>query len=154
MKSIGLAHFLRLDVPNGGVHYFQNFFINSSVAYGGHSYTFLPFGFSGVTFNRSGANSQAELIFPNRELVRGFIDRSVMQQWVAEIDTALVTDIDSKQAQKLYNYTGSVSGGTWKGDSLMLALGSILDAVSANVPLRNMETDMVGPLPMTGAISL
>ena len=153
-STVGLAHFLQLKSPDGVIYRFQNFFIGSPAGYYGAAYEFLPFGFSGATYNRSGENSQAELVFPNRQLVRDFIDRAVMRQWVATVDTVLITDVDAQEKQKLYSYTGQVGGGTCKGADLMLSLGSVLDAVTANIPLRNLDAEQVGPLPISGNVQL
>ena len=151
---IGLIHFTTRRTPDGPNYRFQNFHISGTTNYEGNTWQFIPFGFSGVTINRSGENSQAELVFPNNDLVRNFIHKAVTQKWTTTVDTCLVTDLTTREYQLLYNYTGQVNGGTWKGDSLMLSLSSILDAVAANVPLRNLDVDQVGPLPITGNLRL
>ena len=152
--QIALCHCLQLSSANDSKYRFQNFFIGGSVKFDDQTYTFAPFGFSGVTFNRSGENSEATLVFPNKDIIRQFVNKSVMQKWTAQVSTCLVTDIEDKTLSALYTYTGSVSGGVWKGESLGLSLTSILDAVSGNVPTRNMEVSQVGPLPISGAINL
>ena len=151
--KIGLINFAHLRVPEGRDYRFENFHFDGT-EYKGESFVFIPFGFSGVTMNRSGENSQAEIIFPNNDLARSFVDRAVSYKWTVEIETCLVLDIDAREYQQVYKYTGEVSGGTWKGDSLMMSLSSILDAVTANVPLRNFDVERVGPLPITGNIRL
>jgi hypothetical protein len=152
--QIALCHLLELTTQNDSKYRFQNFFIGSSVDYEKQTYTFVPFGFSGVTFNRSGENSEATLVFPNKELIRKFVNTSVMQKWNATVLTCMVPDLDKKEVAVLYSYTAAVSGGVWKGESLGLNLTSILDAVSSNVPTRNMEVSQVGPLPISGVLNL
>ena len=78
----------------------------------------------------------------------------MLQKWTAEVLTCAVTDIEAKDLTTLYSYVGAVSGGIWKGESLALSLTSILDAVTANVPTRNLEVAQVGPLPISGGINL
>lgn len=151
--QIGLINFARLRVPGGSNYRFQNFHFDGT-RYDDRNWQFVPFGFSGITINRSGENSQAELVFPNNALVRSFVDRAVSQKWTVDVDTCIVADIENKSYTLIYSYTGQASGGTWKGDSLMLSLSSILDAVTANVPLRNFDVDQVGPLPISGNIRL
>ena len=152
--QIAICHLLELISNNDSKYRFQNFFIGGGVQYENQTYTFAPFGFSGVTFNRSGENSEATLVFANKEIIRQFVNTAVLQKWTAQVSTCMVTDIDAKTVTPLYTYTGSVSGGVWKGESLGLSLTSILDAVSSNVPTRNMEVSQVGPLPISGGIRL
>ena len=152
--QIALCHCVRLVTAGGRTYKFQNFFIGSSCELDGKTYTFAPFGFSGVTFNRSGENSEATLVFANKEIIREFVNKAVLQKWTVDVATCLVTDVEKKKLVTLYSYTGSVSGGAWKGESLGLSLTSILDAVSSNVPTRNLEVSQVGPLPISGGIRL
>jgi len=154
MTQVAICHLLELISSNDSKYRFQNFFIGGGVNFENQTYTFAPFGFSGVTFNRSGENSEATLVFANKEIIRQFVNTAVLQQWTAKVSTCLVTDIDTKTLAVLYAYTGSVSGGVWKGGSLGLSLTSILDAVSSNVPTRNLEVSQVGPLPISGGIRL
>jgi hypothetical protein len=154
MTQVAICHCLNLLKPTGRTYKFQNFFIGSSCELKDKTYTFAPFGFSGVTFNRSGENSEATLVFANKEIIRDFVNNAVLQKWTAEVSTCMVTSIQKKELVVLYSYTGSVSGGVWKGESLGLSLTSILDAVSSNVPTRNLEVSQVGPLPISGGINL
>ena len=152
--QIALCHCITLTAPSGVAYRFQNFFIGSTCREQDDEYQFAPFGFSGVTFNRSGENSEATIVFANKDLIREFVNNAVTQRWTAEVLTCAVTDIENKNLTTLYSYSGSVSGGVWKGESLGLSLTSILDAVSANVPTRNLEVAQVGPLPISGGINL
>jgi hypothetical protein len=152
--QIALCHCLTLTPPSGVAYRFQNFFIGGTCREQDDSYQFAPFGFSGVTFNRSGENSEANIVFANKELIREFVNNAVIQKWTAKVLTCAVTDIEAKSLTTLYSYVGAVSGGIWKGESLALSLTSILDAVTANVPTRNLEVSQVGPLPISGGINL
>jgi len=153
-NQIALCHCVKLTAPSGWAYRFQNFFIGGSCVQSGETYQFAPFGFSGVTFNRSGENSEATVVFANKDLIREFVNNAVLQKWTVEVLTCAVTDIEGKDLSTLYSYVGSVSGGVWKGESLGLSLTSILDAVTANVPTRNLEVSQVGPLPISGGINL
>jgi hypothetical protein len=152
--QIALCHCVKLTAPSGLAYRFQNFFIGGGCDLNGETYRFAPFGFSGVTFNRSGENSEASIVFANKDLVREFVNNAVIQRWAVEVFTCAVTDIERKDLVTLYSYAGSVSGGIWKGESLALSLTSILDAVTANVPTRNLDVAQVGPLPISGGINL
>ena len=152
--QIALCHCITLKAPSDVAYRFQNFFIGSTCRENDDEYQFAPFNFSGVTFNKSGENSEANLVFANKELIREFVNNAVLQKWSAEVLTCAVTNIEAKDLTTLYSYVGSVSGGIWKGESLALSLTSILDAVSSNVPTRNLEVAQVGPLPISGGINL
>ena len=152
--QIALCHCVTLTAPSGMSYRFQNFFIGGTCRQNDDTYQFAPFGFSGVTFNRSGENSEASIVFANKDLIREFVNNAVTQRWSVEVLTCAVTDIEGKDLSTLYSYAGSVSGGIWKGESLALSLTSILDAVTANVPTRNLEVALAGPLPISGGINL
>ena len=155
-QQMALGNFMRLWVPGSPNYRFQNFWVGESVNHPTQNfkYDFMPFAFSGVSYNRSGENSQTELVFPNKELVRNFVDRAVKGKWICIIDTCLITDIGEQSSEILFSYTGQVSGSTWKDADLMLTLSSVLDAVTANVPSRNFDAGLVGPLPISGNASL
>lgn len=155
-QQMAMGNFLLLKVPNGANYRFQNFWVGESVDHPTRSfqYMFMPFGFSGVSYNRSGENAQTELVFPNKKLVREFIDRAVLEKWTCEVDTCLITNVGGQKSDVLFSYTGQVSGGTWKDADLMLVLSSVLDAVTANVPSRSFDAGLVGPLPISGNASL
>ena len=155
MSQIALINFVRLNATDGIVYRFQNFHFDGAKNEG-KDWQFVPFGFSGITVNVSGENSASELVFPNNSLVRSFIDKSVNERWSVKVDTCIVQNVDADEVDYdlIYSYVGQVGGATWKGESLMLNLSSILDAVTANVPLRNFDVDQVGPLPITGNLRL
>lgn len=161
MSQIALINFVRLKAADGMVYRFQNFHFEGaqyspSEDIPKSDWQFVPFGFSGVTINSSGENSPTELVFPNNALVRSFIDKAVAEKWSVRVDTNIIQDMTAEAIQYdlIYSYAGQVGGATWKGDSLMLSISSILDAVTANIPLRNFDVDQVGPLPITGNLRL
>lgn len=152
--QVALCHCVTLTPPSGVAYRFQNFFIGSTARQNDDAFLFAPFGFSGVTFNKSGENSEATIVFANKDLIRQFVNNAVTERWTAEVLTCAVTNIEEKALTTLYSYAGQVAGGVWKGESLALSLTSILDAVAANVPTRNLEVAQVGPLPISGGINL
>ncbi|NBQ49507.1 MAG: hypothetical protein EBU35_02535 [Marivivens sp.] len=82
--DIALGNYLRLQNQKAtSSFYFQNFFIQSTATFQGDEYTFVPYGFSGVTVNRSGDNTEATLVFPNNELTRAWALNAVQQRWLA-----------------------------------------------------------------------
>lgn len=136
----------------------QNFYINQSVDYEGKSYRFVPFSFSGVTVNRTGDNLEASLLFPNNEITRCWADSAIRQRWLVTVDVvALEADAPGEATEEkhlVHTYIGQVVTGAWKSAQLELALGSVLDAVGADVPRRNLTQDFVGRLPSTSNVTL
>lgn len=139
------------------VYLFQNFYINQSASYDGKSYTFAPFSFSGVTVNRTGDNLEASLLFANNELTRSWADTAIRDRWLITVDVVAV-EADSPDAatvsDRVHSYVGQVTGGAWKSAQLELRLGTVLDAIGADVPRRNLTQDYVGKLPASSNVNL
>ena len=150
--QIAIANLLELRGPKK--YRFQNFFNSRTVEHGGYNWQFLPFAFTGVTFNRSGENAQSEIVLPNKAISREFVNNAVNEQWTARVLVLTVNDIEAADMTKLYTYIAQVSGGAWKAAELIMTLSSILDAVETNIPLRNYEVEQIGPVPISGNIAL
>jgi|TARA_B100000073_G_scaffold138573_1_gene113864 hypothetical protein len=146
-----------LAVYSDAVYLFQNFYINQTTAYDGKLYTFAPFSFSGVTVNRTGDNLEASLIFANNELTRSWADRAIRERWLITVDVVAV-EADSPGTatvnDRVHSYVGQATGGAWKSAQLDLKLGTVLDAVGADVPRRNLTQDYVGKLPTSSNVNL
>jgi|TARA_R100000081_G_scaffold69565_1_gene36687 hypothetical protein len=134
---------------------FQNFFINKDMTFDGNQYTFVPFGFSGVTVNRTGDGLEATLVFPNNDLTRGWAVTSIKEHYVMEVDV-LIVDSDSEigSHDRVHTYVGQVVGGDWDNVSLNLLLSSVLDAVGTDVPRRSLTRKLVGNLPASSNVRL
>lgn len=167
MTTLSVGNFLSFQQPNlataqlGGYtapsYLFQNFFIGQSMTYDGNQYNFLPFGFSGVTINRTADGTDASLVFPNNNLSRSWADEAIKQRWLVRVDVVLVdvttaTTVDVQG--RVHQYFGQVSGGKWDQASLTLGVGTILDAVGADVPRRSLTQSLVGSLPVTNNVRL
>ena len=77
MTALAFGHVLRIK-PYSTVDFrFQNFFLGEQMEYDGASYQFVPFGFSGVTVNRTGDGLEATLVFPNNDATRAQTPSSV-----------------------------------------------------------------------------
>jgi len=136
-------------------YFFQNFYINQEATHDGNQYRFVPFGFSGVTVNRTGDGLEATLVFPNNGLSRSFADQAIDQNWVMEVDV-LILDADNSAGthQKLHSFTGQAVGGQWDNVSLNLKLSSVLDAVGTDVPRRSLTQLLIGNLPISNNVRL
>jgi len=139
---------------------FQNFFINQDMTYtneiGTNSYGFVPFGFSGVTVNRTGDGMEADLVFPNNDLSRGWAVLAIRDHYVVQVEVLIVdsTNPSSGVHRKVHSYTGQITGGTWDNVSLNLQLSSVLDAVGTDIPRRALTKKLVGNLPVANNVRL
>ena len=169
MTSFAFGHALRIKPSNTELYRFQNFFIGKEITHQspdqraqglpGSNYIFVPFGFSGVTVNRTGDGLEATLVFPNNDLSRGWGVSAIEGTWVMEVDVLTVEDPDpdtglSTENKIVHTYTGQVTGGQWDNTSLNLELSSVLDAVGTDVPRRSLTNRIVGNLPISNNVRL
>mgnify|MGYP003134940785 FL=1 len=135
---------------------FQNFFINQDMTYESNSYGFVPFGFSGVTVNRTGDGMEADLVFPNNDLSRGWAVLAIRDHYVVEVEVLIVdsTNPSSGTHTSVHSYTGQITGGTWDNVSLNLQVSSVLDAVGTDIPRRALTKKLVGNLPVANNVRL
>ena len=165
--SLALGAYLELrapllptaDVPvNDGqqVYRFQNFFIGTNSPYRGDTYSFVPFGFSGMTVSRQGDNVDANLVFPNNGLSRAFTNAAVEEEWSAVVRVCWIQNINDPQQVPtlLHRYVGQVSSAQWDDTTVTLVLNSILDAVKSQIPARTLQQLLVGNVPFSGQVSL
>jgi hypothetical protein len=160
MSQYAFGHTVTIKKPETDkapqvVSRFQNFFIGKDINYGGQTYNFAPFGFSGVTVTRSGDGLEASLVFPNNTITRGWAINSVNNHYVMEV-TVLIIDSTNKDGPHtaVHTYTGQVIGGNWDNVSLNLQLSSVLDAVGTDVPRRSLDRQTVGNLPIANNVRL
>ena len=139
---------------------FQNFWIGQNAILQDiaepQTHSFLPFGFSGATVDRSGGNIDATLVLPNNALSRTFVDQAVKEAWTAVVRVCMIDNLEdpNQTPQTLYRYVGQVSAGAWSDSELQLVLNSVIDAVQTNLPARTLQPRLVGNLPVSGTISL
>lgn len=160
-SNYAIANYLTFTVPDVQVQYrFQNFYLNEAVPWVNGDHQFLPFGFSGISIDRNGANVTSSLVFPNTELTRVWAVKAIEEFWLARIRVVRVDPEDSSVAAndpdtyRLYNYVGQVTAGTWDDTKASLTLSSVLDAVGGNVPNRSLNRNLCGHLPSTNRLSI
>jgi hypothetical protein len=153
--DLALGNYLDFSTPSGGkVYRFQNFFIGKTATYLGAPYAFLPFGFSGVTVNRTGDNVEASLVFPNNQISRAWGLSAVQDLWVATVTVMILDPDDTTSGELLHRYVGQVSNGNWDETSLQLRLDTVLDAVGTDVPMRRLTQSLVGAIPTSSNVRL
>jgi hypothetical protein len=132
MATLTVGH--RISFSGGT---YQNYNIGSG--------SFLPFGFSGTTANRSGDNTSAALTFPNNALARRWMDELVETN-------AVVTVEELANGSVVYRYVGQVTSGGFDDTTVNLQLSNVLDAVTTDVPWRYLTEELVGPIPMSASV--
>ena len=173
-KVQAIGHFMRLYNDKGAVMYrFQNFYVHKNVKYrDGNKYTFVPFGFSGLSSSRLGDLEPATLIFHSNDISRGYLlemlggyEGAVIDQglpdkyrtsYTAEIDICILPMTadeveDSRLFLKLFTYTGQATSGGWNDTQLAIELTSVVDAVQDSVPTLVLQQELVGSLPSTSS---
>ena len=159
MTQFAFGHVLRITPKDTVDFRFQNFFIGKQLTHSGDEYQFVPFGFSGVTVNRTGDGMEASLVFPNNDLTRDWAVAAVKSSYLMEVEVLIIEDSDPDSGltathTTVHTYTGQVTGGQWDNVSLNLELSSVLDAVGTDVPRRSLTQRMVGNLPISNSVRL
>jgi hypothetical protein len=153
--ELAVGNYLQLSSPTSGqVYRFQNFHIGQAASFEGVSYTFLPFGFSGISINRTGDNTEATLVFPNNDLSRNWVLQAVKERWLGRVYVMLLNPDNTSTGTRMSQCFGQVAGGDWDETSVKLTLNTVLDAVGSDVPLRRLTQSLVGALPITSNVRL
>ena len=159
MTQFAFGHVVRITPKDTVDFRFQNFFIGKQLTHNGDEYQFAPFGFSGVTVNRTGDGMEASLVFPNNELTRRWAVAAIKSSYLMEVEVLIIENSDPESGltathTTVHTYTGQVTGGQWDNVSLNLELSSVLDAVGTDVPRRSLTQRMVGNLPISNSVRL
>jgi hypothetical protein len=155
VSQYAFAHVVRIKRKAEILHRFQNFFIGAEATYDSATYLFVPFGFSGVTVNRTGDGLEATLVFPNNTLSRGLADTAINDNYVVEVEVLLVDSEDALGTHtKVHSFIGQIVSGQWDNVSLNLQLSSVLDAVGTDVPRRSLTQKLIGNLPISNNVRL
>lgn len=152
--ELKIGNFLYFRRQGIVLYRFQNFYIGQAATYDGNQYAFAPFGFSGVTVNRTGDNTEASLLFPNNSLTRSWAVEATEQQWLTNVQVMLLNPDSSTQYSRLHQYWGRVTSAKWDETSVNLTLSTILDAVGAGIPARRLTQRLVGAIPVTSTLQL
>lgn len=150
-ETIRLGHRVEFyDQQGKSVKKFQNWHVHKEA----DGYTFLPFGFSGVTFSREGDNITAALVLPVDGISRAWTQEAIKNQWIADVEVSVFKTDETETPEKLHSYVGQITASSWDDISIQLEMSTVLDAVQSDVPRRRLHQKMVGRLPTTGRIAL
>ena len=159
MTQFAFGHVLRITPKDTVDFRFQNFFIGKQLTHSGDEYQFVPFGFSGVTVNKTGDGMEASLVFPNNDLSRSWGVNAIEGSYLMEVEVLIIEDFDPDSGltathTTIHTYTGQITGGQWDNVSLNLELSTVLDAVGTDVPRRSLTQKLVGNLPISNSVRL
>ena len=155
LTTIAVGNYLKLSNKDQTVVYrFQNFHIGQNAEYDGFTWSFLPFGFSGVSVNRNGDNTSANLVFPNNQLSRNWGVQAVTERWLANVLVMSLDPDDRTTGTLMHQYFGQVATGNWDETSLQLQLNTVLDAVGSDVPGRRLTQSLIGNIPVSSNVRL
>lgn len=155
MAEVAIGTYIRFQLSTGAEtgYAFQNFFANQARSYGGISYTYAGFGFSGSSVDLQGSNIRAGLVFAVSQLLLNFIQEAADSRWIVRVRTVWLDPDDFSETATYTEETYQVVGFQHDGSRLSLELSSPLDAVSGQAPRRVLTQALVGALPATGSIS-
>ena len=148
--EIAIGNFLDLNVGGSRVYRWQNFWIKETVS----GYSFVPYGFSGLTSNRQGDNIDATLVFPNNELSRQWALTATKEQWVARVKVIMFNPENRSEQTVLHTYIGQITSAGWGETAVNVRLNSIIDAVGGDIPARRLTQRLVGAIPTSSNIQL
>ena len=161
MTQFAFGHVVRITPKDTVDFRFQNFFIGKQLTHNGDEYQFAPFGFSGVTVNRTGDGLEATLVFPNNDATRAWAVSAIDDRWVMEVEMLILPDPDpdtglstATTSNRVNEYVAQVTSGQWDSVSLNINLSTVLDAVGTDIPRRTLTQKLVGNLPITSAVRL
>lgn len=152
--ELAVGNFLTFKAGTATKQNFQNFFIGEVTRYQSVDYLFAPFGFSGVTVNRTGDNTDASLVFPNNNLTRAWAVEAIENKWLAHVQVMLLNPDDNTDFTLLHEYYSQVANGKWGEATLDLTLNTVLDAVGGDVPGRRLSQKLLGAIPVTSGLRL
>ncbi len=159
MAELAVGNFLKFTSGGETKYRFQNFFISETITNSSEPYDFVPYGFSGVTINRTGDGTDASLLFPNSsgnvgKLTRSLIKDAIEERWIAYVRVLIVDPDDKTSFTQLSQYYGQVTSATWNNVTATLSINSVLDAVGGDVPHRKITQELVGNLPTSSSVRL
>jgi hypothetical protein len=153
--SIAIGTYIRFQLKTGAEtgHAFQNFHNGEQRDYGGITYAYAGFGFSGATVDLQGSSIRASLVFGVSSLLLNFIQQTADEHWVVRIRTVWLDPDTLEETATFTEEVYQVLDFGHNGSRLSLQLGNPLDAVNAQFPRRVLAQAMVGALPSSGQIS-
>lgn len=154
MSVIRIAQFFNLTPTRGTPHLYQNYFVNTTKAYGGQNYSFAPFSAEGTTASLGGENQSMRVLFPNNETVLRLVEASNYNYLSAlELTTAWINAADQIIGSPITDYYTGI-GAAYSDTTVELRFRSAIDSVGSSFPTRTLTRQSVGPLPLNSELYL
>jgi hypothetical protein len=151
--AIGTYINFRLFTGANTGYAFQNFHAGATRSYGGISYIYAGFGFSGTSVDLQGSAIEAQLVFAVSSLLMTFIQQAADERWILRVRTVWLDPDTLVETSTYMEEVYQVHAFQHNGSRLSLKLGSPLDAVASHVPKRTLRQGLVGALPSSGQIN-
>ena len=129
---------------------FQNFFVGSTSDYGGASHNFAPFAITGRGARKGGDRADISLVLGNDPISLNFATESVENRHLITIQTVLLDGANLTPSALLTDEIWTASSMEVDVEKIVMRLTSPLDAVRSQFPRRQLNSKLVGSLPITG----
>lgn len=129
---------------------FQNFFVGASAAYDSVSYNFAAFGITGRGARKGGDRSEITLALGYSPLSLNFATESVENRHLITIKTVLLEGANLTPVSLLTDEIWTAASMEVDLEKIAVRLTSPLDAVRQQFPRRQLNSKLVGSLPITG----
>ena len=152
------AQYLRIFDGNTTYQRWQNFYVNTTIAFDGATWLWLPFDCDGMTDGAGSDEGDLNITVPATPMVVAEVEAAIRTARLVEIQTydfnvlRLGGETDPLSDQTLIaSYVGEVVGAGGGFETLELELGSSLSPVGAQAPPRTFTTTLVGaPCKLSG----
>ena len=148
---INYARFMQ-DSSTPTVYAYQNFSVNQTRIYEGVTYSFLPFAVSTGAGSKGGDRSEAVLGAGSNQISVNIFAEAVQSRWLLELKTVSLSVSDFSDDALIRSELWRVASYDMDTEKILLKLTSPLDAVSSDVPRRDLSTALVGALPTSGSL--
>ena len=129
---------------------FQNFFVGSTTIYNSVSYNFAAFGITGQGARKGGDRSQINLVLGYGPLSLNFATEIVQNRHLVTIKTVLLEGVNLTPVSLLSDEIWTAASMEVDVEKIIIRLTSPLDAVRQQFPRRQLNSKLVGSLPITG----
>ena len=153
MTIVALTNFLEVTDSRGHVEMlYQNSKPGETIRYRGLDFFYLPFIYQGAAKNRSGDNLESALVLAVNELSLGHAKEAVTRRLNVRVDSCSMNPQTFAVAKTLTTEYWIATSMSYDPEAVEVLLSSSIDAVGANAPTRVLTRDLVGSLPVTGAV--
>jgi hypothetical protein len=143
------SQYLRIFSGSTTYQRWQSYYVNTSVTYGGASWSYQPFDAGGITAGEVQSESSISIRLPATTNVIEVVLQALDEARLAELqfyefDTILGNSTPQAGQTLIASYLGEVVGVKGGFTEIEMELGSSLAPVGAQVPPRTFSTRLIG----------